>query len=142
MGKGKKDFPSEEKSGEVAKLKRHIRHQDKEIARLKSELRTYERVFAKNITFLKQRTEDLTVEELIAGAEKELTLRQIKDESVQNFEDMQRKWKCFECSEGVMKLIIIPKGYGTSNYFRKCSNPKCKNRTDVKEYNETVEGIK
>lgn len=142
MSKKHKTFNKEEKDGETAKLKRHIRHLEKENTRLKSELRTYEKVFARNITFLKQRTEDLTVEELITGAEKEFTLRQIREEKAQTYEQLQEKWRCHSCSVGVMKLIIIPRGSGTSNYFRKCNNTDCKNRTQVKEYNETVEGLK
>lgn len=142
MGKGKhKTYEKEEKDGETARLKRHIRHLEKENARIKSELRTYERVFNKNITFLKERTKGLSLEELIKGAQEELNLQEIKEERSQKFEDMQKKWKCFKCDEGVMKLIIIPHG-GGSNYFRLCSNPKCKNRTEVKEYTENVEGIK
>lgn len=142
MGKGRhRVYEKEEKDGETAKLKRHIRHLEKENARIKSELRTYERVFHKNITFLKERTKGLSLEELIKGAQEELNLQEIKEEKSQKFEDMQKKWKCFKCDEGVMKLIIIPHG-GGSNYFRLCSNPKCKNRTEVKEYTEEVEGIK
>lgn len=143
MKKGKSNniFNDEPKSGEVKKLKAQIRKQEHEIARLKSELRTYDKAFQKNIVFLKEKTVDLTVEELIKGAEEELTLRQIKDEKINNFADLKKKWACFECNEGVMKLIIIPNGTG-SNYFRLCSNPKCKHRTDVKTYTEEVEGVR
>jgi hypothetical protein len=137
-----KTFAKEEKDGEVGRLKRHIHHLEKENHKLKSELRTYEAAFKKNIVFLKQRTEDLSLEELIKGAEQEFSLQEIKQEKAQKFEDLQKKWKCFTCNEGVMKLIIIPRGAGTSNYFRKCNNPKCKNRTEAKEYNENVEGVK
>lgn len=138
---GKSNRPTEEKDGEVGKLKRHIHHLEKENKKLKSELRTYERVFSKNITFLKEKTRGLSLEDLIAGANAELNAQQITEEKVQKFEDLQRKWQCYKCSEGVMKLIVIPHG-GGSKYFRLCSNPKCKNRTDVKEYTDEVEGIK
>lgn len=138
---GKKDYPSEEKSGEVARLKRHIRHQDKEIARLKSELRTYERVFNKNITFLKEKTHNLSLEELIAGANAELTAQQITEEKVNKYSDLERKWKCFQCGDGVLKLIIIPRGLENA-YFRKCSNKDCDHRTPAKTYTEDIDGIK
>lgn len=139
---GNKDYRKEEKSAEIGKLKKHIRHQDKEIARLKSELRTYEKAFNKNITFLKERTRTLSLDDLLKGAQEELNLQQIKEETAHKFEDLQKKWKCFECDGGIMKLIIVPSIGGGSRYFRRCSNPKCKNRTDVKEYTEEVEGLK
>jgi len=139
---GNKDYKKEQKDGEIGKLKKHIRHQDKEIARLKSELRTYEKAFNKNITFLKERTRTLSLDDLLKGAQEELNLQQIKEETVHKFEDLQKKWKCFECDGGIMKLIIVPSIGGGSRYFRRCSNPKCKNRTDVKEYTEEVEGLK
>src|SRR5690349_6550525 len=119
MGKSK-DFPNEEKSGEVKKLKAHIRHQDKEIARLKSELRTYDRAFTKNVMFLKEKTNNLTVEELIKGAEEEMTLKEIKDDKKDRFSELQRKWKCRLCDDGILRLIIIP-GLENNRYFRKCS---------------------
>lgn len=136
---GKKDYPREEKDGEIGKLKRHIRHLEKENSRLKSELRTYERVFNKNIKFLKERTENLSLDDLLKGAQQELSLQQIKEDKVQKFEDLERKWRCFKCSHGIMKLIIIPKGTG-SNYFRRCTI--CENRTEIKEYSPEVEGIR
>jgi ribosomal protein S20 len=137
-----KDYHKEEKDGEVAKLKRHIRHLEKENTRIKSELRTYEKAFFKNITFLKEKTKNLSLEDLLKGAEEELNLQQIKEEKVQDFAQMQKKWACYTCEVGVMKLIIVPSIGGGSRYFRKCSNPKCKHRTDVKEYTEEVEGVK
>ena len=136
---GNKDYKKEDKDGEVGKLKKHIRHQDKEIARLKSELRTYERAFNKNITFLKERTRGLSLEDLLKGAQAELSLREIKDNRNQNFEQLQKKWQCFECSEGILKLIVVPSIGGGSRYFRMCNNPKCRHRTDVKEYTEEVD---
>ena len=39
---------------------------------------------------------------------------------------------------GILKMIIIPRG-DTNSYFRQCNNPKCKHRTDVKEYTEEVD---
>lgn len=134
-----KDYKKEPKDGEIKKLKAHIRHQDKEIARLKSELRTYDRVFSKNLMFLKEKTFDLSVEELIVGAEKEMSLREIKDDKKDRFSELQRKWKCYHCPDGILRLMIIPGG-DSNRYFRKCS--MCEHRTEVKTYNEEVEGIK
>lgn len=138
MVKSKRDCNKEEKSGEVAKLKKHIRHQDKEIALLKSQLKTYERVFNKNVTFLKEKTRGLSLEDLITGANAELNLEAIKEEKVNSFQDLQKKWQCYQCTVGVLKMIIIPRG-NTNAYFRKCSNPKCGYRTEAKEYTEEVD---
>ena len=138
MGKSK-DYKKEPKDGEVKKLKAHIRHQDKEIARLKSELRTTERAFQKNIVFLKEKTNELSMDDLIKGAEQELSLKQIKNDKTDRFSELERKWRCHKCQEGILRLIIVP-GLETNRYFRKCS--LCENRTQVKEYTEEVEGIK
>ena len=134
MGKSNK----EAKDGEVGKLKKHIRHLVKENNLLKSQLRTYDRVFSKNVTFLKEKTRGLSLEDLIIGANNELNLEAIKNEKVNTYEDLQRKWKCFSCEVGLMKMIIIPRG-DTNAYFRKCTNPKCGHRTEAKEYTEEVD---
>lgn len=138
MGKSK-DYQKEEKDAETRRNKAHVRKLENEISKLKSQLRTYERAFNKNVLFLKEKTSDLTVEELIKGAEQEMSLKQIKDDKKDRFSEMQRKWACFDCNEGILRLIIIP-GAENNRYFRKCS--MCDKRTEVKEYSETVEGIK
>lgn len=139
MGKGNRNYDNEEKSGEIARLKKRIHHLEKENTKLKSELRTYEKAFHKNIVFLKEKTNDVSLEDLIRGANAELALKDIKKEVVNNFEDLKKKWQCFQCQEGVLKMIVIPNGLGGSRYFRRCSNPKCAHRTDVKEYTEEVD---
>jgi len=139
MSKGNQNFDKEEKSGEVARLKKRIHHLEKENTKLKSELRTYSRAFEKNITFLREKTNDVSLEDLIKGANAELALKDIKKEVIHKFEDLKKKWQCHICEEGIMKLIIIPNGLGGSRYFRNCSNPKCSNRTNVKEYTEEVD---
>jgi ribosomal protein S20 len=140
---GNRNYDNEEKDGQTAKLKKRIHHLEKENTKLKSELRTYSRAFEKNITFLREKTNDISLEELIKGANAELALKDIKKEIVHKFEDLKKKWQCHICEEGVIKLIIIPNGLGGSRYFRKCSSPKCQNRTEVKTYSEDVDpGIK
>lgn len=134
MGKSNK----EPKDGEITKLKKHIRHLEKENSMLKSQLRTYDKALAKNVTFLKERTNDLTLEDLIKGANAELNLQQIKKTSFDNFDAMKKKWCCHLCSVGIMKFISFPKGE-TDYYFRKCSNPRCSNRTELKELTEDVD---
>lgn len=134
MGKSKhKDYTKEEKDGEVGKLKRRIRHLEHENHRLKSELRTYEKAFNKNVRFLKEKTGSLSVEDLIKGAEREMTLEAIKEDKVHRFEDLKAKWACFDCNEGVLKMLVIP----GNRYFRKCT--VCEKRTEVKELTEDVD---
>jgi ribosomal protein S20 len=135
LGKSK-DFVKEPKDGEVAKLKRHIHKLEKENNKLKSELKTYEKAFSKNITFLKEKTNDLSLEDLINGAKEDLTLKEIKKDTAYRFEDLKQRWKCFQCNEGVLRLMIIP----GNRYFRKCS--MCSHRTEAQDYTEEVEGIR
>lgn len=138
MGKSNRDCNKEEKSGEVSKLKKHIRHLENEITKLKSELRSYEKALSKNIMFLKERTSDLSLEDLISGANAELNLQQIKKVGFDKFDAMKKKWCCYKCEIGIMKFISIPRG-DTNHYLRKCSNPKCDNRTDLKQVTEDVD---
>ena len=138
MGKSNKNLEKESKSGEVTKLKKHIRHLENEITKLKSQLRTYDKVFSKQVTFIKEKSRGLSLEDLITGANDKLNLEQIKEEKVTKYEDLKKKWECHTCKIGVMKLIIIPHGI-TSAYFRKCSNPRCANRTEAKVYTEEVD---
>lgn len=139
MSKGNRNYDTEEKDGRLASLKKRIHHLENENKKLKSELRTYDRVFNKNITFLKEKTRGLSLEDLIQGAQEELNLEQIKSTKVHKYEDMEAKWKCFQCSVGVLKMIIIPRGDNGNSYFRRCSNPKCAHRTELKEYTEEVD---
>lgn len=133
-----KDYPSEEKSSEVKKLKAHIRHQDKEIARLKSELRTLESAFSKNITFLKSKTQQLDLHTLIEAANDELNLSQVEDKEENKIEELRKRWICHKCETNVLKIVIVPKG-DERYYFRKCSNPKCSKRTEAKLLTEEVD---
>lgn len=133
MGKKSKDIKKEPKDGEIKKLKAHVRKLDKEISRLKSELRTYDRAFSKNIMFLKNQTKHFSVEELIEGAKVELTLEEIGQEKENTFKAMEKKWKCFLCSDGLMKMIIVP----NNRYLRKCT--LCENRTEAKELTDDVD---
>lgn len=133
MGKKSKDIKKEPRDGEIKKLKAHIRKLDKEISRLKSELKTYSRAFDKNIMFLKNQTKRFSVEELIEGAEVDLTLEEIGIEKENTFKAMEARWKCWKCDEGVLKMIIVP----SSRYFRKCT--LCENRTETKELTDDVD---
>lgn len=131
----------EEKDGEVKKLKGIIRRLESDKKRLLSEMKTLEEAFGKNIQFLHGVSDGLTLDELVAAAKKEQTLKQLKEEKGQKFSDMEEKWKCFECDVGILKILIFRNRDG-SQYFRKCSNPKCQHRTKPKVYNNNVEGIR
>ena len=131
----------EEKDGEVKRLKNVIRRLESDKKKLLSEVRTLEEAFGKNIQFLKSKTDGLSVTELIKAAKKEQTLEEIENEKQQKFSDLEKKWKCFKCDIGLMKLLIYTNREGTQ-YLRKCSNPKCLNRTKPKPYNDGVEGLR
>jgi len=135
LGKKSKDYANEPKDGQVKKLKACIKKLEHEITRLKSELRTYDVAFSKNVMFLKTKTTQYSVEELIKGAEAELTLEEIGKTKNNSIKALTDKWGCFKCNEGVLKLIIVP----GNRYFRKCS--MCVHRTELQEYTENVEGM-
>jgi hypothetical protein len=50
-------------------------------------------------------------------------------------ENLKEKWRCFECKEGSLKIVIINRIDGLY-YFRKCEN--CPKRTKLKKYNENI----
>jgi plasmid rolling circle replication initiator protein Rep len=129
----------EEKDGETQKLRDTIRRLQSDNRKLKQEIATYEAAFQKNIQFLKGKTKDLSVEDLIEGAKKEQTLKQIEDTKELTFKEMEAKWKCNSCDVGVLKLIIVTRPDGRF-YMRKCGN--CPKRTDLKPYHDKVEGVK
>ncbi len=136
MSKGNRsDLSKEPKDGENKRLKGIIKKLEHEISRLKSELRTYDKAFHANVTFLKTKTTQYSVEELIKGAEVSMTLEEIGKNKDQSISTLVNKWKCFKCDEGFLKIIIVP----GNRYFRKCNC--CENRTSVKELTEDVEGI-
>jgi hypothetical protein len=52
---------------------------------------------------------------------------------------LEKKWKCHDCSEGLLRLVILFKA-GEEFYFRKCDC--CAKRTKLKKYTKDVQGIK
>jgi hypothetical protein len=140
LGKSnRQDFSADNsKDGQTAKLKRRIHHLEKENKQLKSELRSYEKALSKNITFIKEKSRGLSLEDLIAGANADLNLQQITDEKIDLFKDLKKKWECNVCNTGIMKFIVIPRG-NDNYYFRKCSVPNCKNRTEAKILTDNVD---
>lgn len=129
------------KDGEISRLRKIIRRLTSDKQKLLSELATIESAFERNLKFLKGVTKDLTVEELIDAAKKDLNLKQAQLAVEEARGELEEKWKCHTCSIGVLKLLIFNNREGT-HYFRKCSNQKCTNRTKTKPYTQQVEGIR
>lgn len=61
------------------KHKQKIKELEKEIKRLKSELKTYDRAWKKTGDFLKESTEEFSVEVCIDSAKKDKNLKQMKN---------------------------------------------------------------
>lgn len=137
----KATYAEKERDGEVKRLKDANRRLKSENEKLKSELKTYEAAFQKNIQFLKGKTKDLTLQELIDGAKKEQDLKSIEVQKEVTFKEMEQKWKCFKCGTGVMKIISYMRPDGRW-YIRKCTNDKCTNRTNAQPWSDNVEGLK
>lgn len=142
MSKKHLSYPEKERDGEIKRLRDALKRKDKEIIKLKSELKTLEKAFEANIKFLKGKTAKLDLQELLNGANKNQSVSEIQDEKILNFKHLEEKWRCRQCKEGVMKLIVFERHDG-KKYIRSCSNKNnCKNRTEPKDWNEHVEGIK
>jgi hypothetical protein len=130
-----KDYYKEPKDGNEKRLKGQIKRLEHEVNRLKSELRTLEVALGKNIMFLKTKTKQYTVEELIQGAQDQMNLEQIGEDKDHTFDAITEKWKCYKCEVGLLKLIIVP----GQRYFRKCTTKECTHRTEVKTLTEEVD---
>lgn len=130
-----KDYPKEERSGNEKRLKGQIKRLEHEVKRLKSELRTLEVALGKNVMFLKTKTKQYSVEELIQGAQEEMNLEQIGEAKEHTFSAIAERWKCYVCNEGLLKLIIVP----GNRYFRKCTTKDCPQRTEVKTLTEDTD---
>lgn len=142
MGKKHRTYPDKERDSEVKRLRDALKRKDREVEKLKSELRTLEKAFEANIKFLKGKTAKLDLQELLSGAKKDMSIKEIEETKVVNFKELEEKWRCHKCQEGVMKLIVFSRPDG-KHYIRACSNrDKCQNRTDAKPWKEDVEGIK
>src|SRR5574338_988357 len=101
---------------ENQKLKRQISALRKQIARI--DISRYE-----HIQDMLQKYDEQEVQEKIAKER----------------ETLKNKWKCCDCTEGYLKLIILDRRDGLK-YFRKCDS--CKKQTGVKNYTPDIEGFK
>ena len=142
MANGNRRKKSKEaKDGEVQRLRNIIRRLESDKRKLLSELKTYEAVFQANMKYISKKIDEdnLSVEDVIKAANKKQTLREASEEKQQTMDDMVKKWSCYKCKEGVMKLIIFQNRIG-KQYIRCCN--KCDNRTTPKEYTDQVTGIR
>lgn len=140
MAKNKhKSYPEKERDGEVKRLRDALKRKDKEVDKLKSELKTLETAFQENIKFLKGKTARLDLQELLKGAKKNESLKEIEDNKNFTFKELEEKWKCYKCNVGIMRLIIFNRPDG-KHYIRACSNKSnCQNRTEAKKWHDNVE---
>lgn len=69
----------EAKDGEISKLKDKIRRLESDKRKLISEVKTLEAALLENLKFMKGSTKDVSVEDLIKGAKKKQTLKEVKD---------------------------------------------------------------
>lgn len=98
MGKGPhKTYPKENNEKEKA-LRRKILEQDREISRLKSELKTLNNAFSKTAQYIKGNMDGVSVEKIIAGSREAKTMVEIKAASC-----------CPECGEE-LKTSLLPFG--------------------------------
>lgn len=134
-----KDIYKEPKTAEVKTLRKKIASLEHEIRRLKSELKTYDAAFSKSVVFLKDSTEEFSVEELIEGAKRGQKVEDIREEKELKMSELVKKWGCHkEDCDGVLKLLFFP----GNRYRRKCSI--CNNGTEVQSYEniDEVEGVR
>lgn len=115
----KKEPRKEYKDGELNRLKKRIKKLEKENERLKSELNSYDQAFKKTTKFLKDHTDDISLEDLIQAAKNDKSLKE-----VQNVKNL-----CPICLSDV-KINNVPK---VGNIIT-CT--KCSYRTVEKELNK------
>lgn len=92
----KKEPRKDYKDAELNKLKKHNKRLLSENNRLKSELRAYESAFKKTTKFLKDHTDDISLEKLIKAAKDDKSLKKIEEENVNNL--------CPKCSGDLKQL--------------------------------------
>ena len=103
----------EEKDGQLDKLKTRVRRLEKENARLKSELNSYEQAFKNTKNFLREHTDEFSLEKLIEGAKGNKSLRELQKDIV----------PCPKCSE-TMTVNSLP--FGTLHLCTACGHREVK----------------
>jgi predicted RNase H-like nuclease (RuvC/YqgF family) len=115
-----KEFTKEQRlSKENRELKRELSHLRKQIARLDGD-----------------RFE--TLRQMVADQEESMRFQNISEDANPTVESLKREWKCRECEEGFLEIVLYSK-MGQTHYYRTCS--ECDHRTKGKRYGESVKGI-
>lgn len=88
---------TKEKNNKEDALRRKVRELEKEIERLKGELKTLNKAFEKSAKFMSDESKELSVEDLIIAADKHKTLQEAKEDyeklSQQEVRDKWKKWR-------------------------------------------------
>lgn len=77
---GKKEPKKEYKDAELNKLKRRVKRLESENRRLKSELNSYDEAFKKTKRFLKDNTDELSLDDLIQAAKNGSSLKKTQED--------------------------------------------------------------
>lgn len=99
----------EEKDGQMDKLKTRVRRLEKENARLKSELNAYEQAFKNTKNFLRDHTDEISLESLIEGAKGNKSLKDIQSSTTHD--------ECKSC-KGILSISTLP--FGTLHLCTHC----------------------
>jgi hypothetical protein len=101
----------------------------KENKALKREVSKYRKMLARN---------DLNRYENVKDAIEEFNKDSGLPTTQELLDALKREWKCRECEEGVLEVVLFNKLSDTF-YFRACNC--CSNRTKSKKYSPSVRGI-
>jgi predicted RNase H-like nuclease (RuvC/YqgF family) len=117
----KKEFGDNENRSlkeKIQSLKSALKKKDATIDRLLSEVRTLQKCFDESTVYINNKIKHLSVEDVI--------------------NKLDDRWKCFACKAGTLRLKVIHRLDGIM-YFRSCDNKNCKNRTRLKNYDDSVQ---
>ena len=113
---------------------------DKEFSQL-DRLKHENRKLKRQISALRKQLERIDVsrwDNLQELVQKQAEEDKIVEKSKKN-NRLKQKWACFQCDDGVLRLIILNRRDGVF-YYRSCS--ACNNRTKPQKYHKLVDGIK
>lgn len=116
-----------------------LNRRDKKIKQLLSDIRTLQKALDESVVYIDDRLADIPVEDIVKYFNKKRRggLDEVRETVEKSKEDLKKKWQCFSCGEGYLRLIIINRPDGR-HYFRSCNC--CDKRTKIKRYTEDVEG--
>lgn len=82
MGRKHRSVPEENHNDKEKALRQKVKQLEKEIVRLKGELKTLNAAFSKTSSYIKGNLDGITVEKIIVAAREEKTMIQIQKENV------------------------------------------------------------